>query len=168
MDFSEQYKHPLWQKKRLEAMEHAGFQCQSCYDEENQLHVHHKRYFKGRMIWEYDLEDLEVLCNGCHEVAHEEKDQLSYLLSRIDSAGLRELIGLISGYCRSIDGPLRIDQFDAYKYVKIDNEKYYILGSIAAALSLTGMSSEQVGDVFERICTAMENKASEVAIKLEC
>jgi hypothetical protein len=70
MQFKDQYKHPLWQKKRLEALEYAGFRCESCESTEDQLHVHHRVYVKGRLIWDYEVTELSVLCHSCHEQAH--------------------------------------------------------------------------------------------------
>jgi 5-methylcytosine-specific restriction endonuclease McrA/ribosomal protein S27AE len=35
------------------------------------MHVHHKRYIKGRNPWEYNNEDLITLCNWCHWKLHE-------------------------------------------------------------------------------------------------
>lgn len=78
--WKDQYKHPNWQKKRLEALDAAGFECDDCGTKEDQLHVHHRRYVKGRMIWEYTLDELEVLCADCHETAHKKKDALICLL----------------------------------------------------------------------------------------
>lgn len=63
----DEYKHPQWQKKRLEALEAHGFRCQKCMTAKKTLHVHHKRYPKGKRIWECDLIDLNVLCEDCHK-----------------------------------------------------------------------------------------------------
>lgn len=80
MEFKEQYKHPMWQKRRLEVLGKSDFMCQECGDEEKQLHVHHRQYFKGRMVWEYSDDELICLCGPCHEAAHAKKDQLIGLL----------------------------------------------------------------------------------------
>lgn len=58
LSWSQQYKHPQWQRKRLEALEAAGWECENCGEKETTLNVHHKRYVKGRMIWEYDVSEL--------------------------------------------------------------------------------------------------------------
>ena len=84
--FFEQYKHPLWQKKRLEMLEDAGWECSNCGDCENLLHVHHKIYIKGRKVWEYDQFELEVLCEKCHTFEHQLKDLLNALLISTDFA----------------------------------------------------------------------------------
>lgn len=78
MDYKEQLKSPKWQKKRLEIMERDGFQCQCCYDRDEELTVHHKKYIKGRMSWEYD-EELITLCTECHENIHKLEKLGSYL-----------------------------------------------------------------------------------------
>ena len=66
MTFQDQYKHPNWQKKRLKIMERDGFHCQLCGNPYVQLHVHHKKYGKGK-IWEVDDDDLITVCTTCHD-----------------------------------------------------------------------------------------------------
>lgn len=34
------------------------------------LQIHHLRYIKGKMAWEYKDKDLIVLCETCHEKIH--------------------------------------------------------------------------------------------------
>ena len=50
--------------------------CQKC-GSLGPLHLHHKVYYtrKGRLVrkpWEYEMKDLEVLCEDCHKKAHNE------------------------------------------------------------------------------------------------
>lgn len=52
--YLDQLKHPQWQRRRLEIMQRDAFTCQSCLSTESTLHVHHKLYIKGRMLWEYE------------------------------------------------------------------------------------------------------------------
>jgi len=65
-NYSELLKHPKWQKKRLKILERDKFTCQLCGDDETMLHVHHKKYTKGKKPWEYDNKDLITLCKDCH------------------------------------------------------------------------------------------------------
>lgn len=67
--YAEQLRHPNWQKKRLEILSRDDFHCQLCFDGESPLHVHHKRYIKGRKPWEYDSRDLVTVCENCHGYA---------------------------------------------------------------------------------------------------
>lgn len=95
--WKDQYKHPLWQKKRLARLEIANWKCECCDSEEKQLHVHHKAYRKGALIWEYTDDELEVLCEGCHERAHQLKDLLNGAIFDLDSASLERVIGYAQG-----------------------------------------------------------------------
>jgi len=58
-----------WQRKRLEILERAGFECESCGDASNekQLHIHHTYYEKGVEPWEYPEDSLLCVCKDCHK-----------------------------------------------------------------------------------------------------
>lgn len=87
--YFEKLKDPRWQKKRLEALEAAQWTCASCADKDSTLHVHHRQYFKGREPWEYEVGQLEVLCEDCHLLHHEqvEPDPLLLAASFVPSHG---------------------------------------------------------------------------------
>lgn len=108
MEFKDQYRSPEWQKKRLEVLQYAEFCCERCHDNESTLHVHHKRYVKGRKVWEYDREELAVLRESCHENAHFEKDALGKLLAKLHPDGLGDIVSLVAGFCSQADGPCGI------------------------------------------------------------
>jgi hypothetical protein len=91
--YLEKLKDPRWQRKRLEAMQAAEFRCQWCQDDSTSLNVHHKDYLKGHEVWEYDIEQLAVLCEVCHKSGHNEVD----------------ILKLISSYA-PIDGPARREE----------------------------------------------------------
>lgn len=95
MTYAEQLKHPNWQRRRLEALESSGFSCENCGDKETTLHVHHKRYIKGRMAWEYELEELSVLCEPCHESHHRDENVLQEIASR---GCLQLIVALVAGF----------------------------------------------------------------------
>lgn len=102
--YFEKLKDPRWQKKRLEALSLAEFMCHRCYSEEETLHVHHRQYFKGREPWEYDVHQLEVLCESCHKAEHDEEDILQLAASFIESNGRNDrwmVASLIAGYVGS-------------------------------------------------------------------
>jgi 5-methylcytosine-specific restriction endonuclease McrA len=66
-NYKDQYKHPNWQKKRLEILERDNYTCRDCGSTEKQLHVHHGYYVKGLNVWDYDNRTLWCLCHSCHE-----------------------------------------------------------------------------------------------------
>lgn len=78
--YSELLKSPEWQKKRLEVLTRDNFTCQSCFDNETQLHVHHKSYVYGRKPWEYHLNEYLTLCSGCHEYVTEIKKEVKLMI----------------------------------------------------------------------------------------
>lgn len=69
-EYTEKFKDPRWQKKRLEILDDRGWACELCCRKEKTLHVHHVCYFKGKDPWEYEDHLLRVLCEECHEDEH--------------------------------------------------------------------------------------------------
>ena len=69
-DYSEKFKDPRWQKKRLEMFEDAGWKCERCDSKTETLNLHHKFYKPNTDPWNYKDHWFEVLCNDCHDKAH--------------------------------------------------------------------------------------------------
>ena len=69
MPYAEYLKTDHWKQKRGEALAHAGWCCQVCNinDEDVTLHVHHKTYERRG---QEELFDLTVLCAECHSMFH--------------------------------------------------------------------------------------------------
>lgn len=100
MDFKEQIKSPKWQKKRLEILNRDNFTCQSCGNTNETLHVHHIKYIKDKMYWDYPDSLLITLCEECHDTEHMCKsDFIHELLHDLNSSGLTyiEICGIL-GY----------------------------------------------------------------------
>lgn len=92
-------RDPRWQRKRLEVMQAAGFQCQECSSAIKTLNVHHTFYRRGAKPWEYETAELRCLCEDCHRLA-------GLLLER-----LHRHIGAVSMYTLPrIDGYIRAHQ----------------------------------------------------------
>ena len=72
MKYSDKLKDPRWQKKRLELFVQNNWKCTQCGCNHKTLHVHHKKYVKGKDPWEYDNKNLTTLCETCHKKEHEE------------------------------------------------------------------------------------------------
>jgi hypothetical protein len=81
MTYAELLKHPKWQEKRLRIFDMAGFKCARCGSGEDQLHAHHKIYFKGRRPWDYADNLLECLCDACHNATHAQKEELDMIIA---------------------------------------------------------------------------------------
>lgn len=101
MKFQEQYKHPLWQKKRLEVMELFNFKCCECGSVDEQLHIHHPSYKKGKKIWEYESHRLICLCQECHAKYHEMDERLKESIGDLDLRSKMKALG----YLDALMGP---------------------------------------------------------------
>ena len=115
MTYREQLLHPNWQRKRLEVLDAAGFACEKCGDKETTLNVHHNRYIKGRMAWEYERSELRCLCQPCHEKEHSLRELLDRLLM-VKSDSLVVAIGLLAGY---LEGCLDLDEADYQAAIEV-------------------------------------------------
>jgi len=71
--YSEKFKDPRWQKKRLQVLERDNWECQICHDTENTLNIHHRYYKKDTDPWDYPSESLITLCEDCHEIETAER-----------------------------------------------------------------------------------------------
>lgn len=96
-DFWEQYKRPEWQRKRLEVMQVAQFECEFCGSSTKTLNVHHKVYIKGHKPWEYTNEQLECLCEECHERTHRLREELKLAISTMQEHMFEMLLGYAKG-----------------------------------------------------------------------
>ncbi len=105
-EYSQLLKDPKWQKKRLEVMERDQFTCQSCFDSDSTLNVHHKHYTWGLKPWDYEPDLLITLCESCHETETENIKQARKNLLRAISRncyGFIELNRLASAFDKAAD-----------------------------------------------------------------
>ncbi len=86
-------KHPNWQKRRLEVLERAGWECENCGSKDRTLHVHHAYYEKGLRPWEYPVESLHCLCDPCHKSAQNMRTILERQIGRLTLSDQDELLG---------------------------------------------------------------------------
>ena len=60
-----------WEIKRFHIMRRDKFQCTKCgIMARKQLRVHHKKYSKKLLPWEYNDKYLITLCDECHSKIH--------------------------------------------------------------------------------------------------
>lgn len=154
MSYREQLLHPNWQRKRLETLDAAGWACRKCECTDVTLHVHHKRYVKGRMAWEYERDELEVLCADCHAAEHDLKDLLERVINGVRILGeapeqdpLTKAIGLLAGYyaghfAGDVDEGVSIE---AYEAAPVSYTRGMLLGVMAGVVQLW-----QIADLIEQ------------------
>ena len=76
--YYELLKNPRWKQRRLEILEIDDWKCKRCGIDED-LQVHHLHYRKGLLPWEYEDDELMVVCKECHENIHSFEDELEEL-----------------------------------------------------------------------------------------
>lgn len=90
--FSDQYKHPNWQKKRLEIFKRDGFLCQHCEIGDKTLQVHHRKYERGKKIWECADDCYVTLCEECHKEVTDLIDQIRWNTEDCFSVALMQTV----------------------------------------------------------------------------
>ena len=58
-----------WKEFRLKVLSERGNKCECCGGTDI-LQIHHTFYISGKMPWEYDVNDMRVLCRTCHQRTH--------------------------------------------------------------------------------------------------
>jgi len=159
--YSELLKDPRWQKVRLRKLESAEWKCERCYDSETMLSVHHKRYLKGRMPWEYDEQELAVLCQPCHEVEHEQKSVRDALIARLDPDGPRSASEFFAIACGAIFGDW--DYPDAVRNAlvqQIREESPYQFAAGELIAKLVDAVNPRIGDM-HRLVSALDDASND-------
>ena len=122
MDYSEQYKHPEWQKKRLEILQRDEFRCLNCGEKEKELHVHHCYYEKDKKAWNYPGKCYITLCHVCHEKWHRLKNSIDKNLSLLPEQlfNIDAILFILSNYAlSSLENILRL----VYKEYYLENKQ---------------------------------------------
>lgn len=88
-------RDPRWQRKRLEVMERAEFECEECGSKTKTLNVHHAYYEKGCDPWEYPNDSLRCLCEDCHERVEAELREIRKLAGIAWRAARANILGYI-------------------------------------------------------------------------
>ena len=89
--YAEKYRHPNWQRKRLEIMNRENFTCEACGATDKPLQVHHGYYERGKDPWDYQDETLHCFCVDCHLKADELKRLVHKRIATLAPMGLRRL-----------------------------------------------------------------------------
>lgn len=58
-----------WKEFRLKVLSERGNKCECCGGTDV-LQIHHTFYIRGKMPWEYEINDMRVLCKKCHQRIH--------------------------------------------------------------------------------------------------
>lgn len=86
MNYSEKLKDARWLDFRSAFIRSRSAEwhndwCDECGENSRgSLHVHHKIYRDGKEPWEYEFDDLRLLCEDCHDHIHETEDRARVLI----------------------------------------------------------------------------------------
>ena len=86
MGYGDLLRDIRWQKRRLHMLEKRGWCCEYCCSVTETINVHHRKYRPGLMPWEYEDEELQVLCEPCHTEQHFPGRVLEQLYALIKTA----------------------------------------------------------------------------------
>ena len=129
-EYQTKLRDPRWQRRRLEKMQEADWQCEICGDDKSELHVHHREYWPDFEPWDYPLEQLRCLCRDCHTLSHMPQDKIKTYAESI------ALLPLVETLQNSV--------FDVYELM--DKEQYW-----AADAEREPVISRQIRDDVFRI-----------------
>lgn len=74
----------------------AGNACEQCRRSDVTTQVHHKYYVKGRRAWQYQRNEVTLLCVSCHEQMHEQLQQFrKYVFGKLNHQSFRILNGAL-------------------------------------------------------------------------
>lgn len=102
MTYADKLKNPKWFEFREDFFQwfrqvkkrHTAF-CEACGDDVDRWHLHHKRYEDGKEPWEYEFEDMKMLCAGCHKEIHAVERMVRAWVISLKSNHLMEFENLI-------------------------------------------------------------------------
>lgn len=67
--YNQQLQDKRWFRFRLKVFKIRGSKCECCSSMDN-IQVHHIQYSDNMYAWEYDFNEVRVLCRNCHKKAH--------------------------------------------------------------------------------------------------
>ena len=144
--YFQKLRDPRWQKKRLEALDAADWSCQRCCDKESTLNVHHKQYFKGREPWDYEVKQLAVLCEDCHQAEHGAPDELLVAASYAPIDGPIDRQTAACVLAGLIDQPLG-EELNQFKWA----QSAHFVGEIACWLIALYLNKKGVHERMEQL-----------------
>jgi len=73
VSYAEYLTTASWQVRSWQAKDRAGWRCEGCHRSDRPLETHHLTYAR---VGREREDDLVVLCDECHDLAHHHPDSL--------------------------------------------------------------------------------------------
>src|ERR1700679_601174 len=118
MTYEYKLRLPEWAEFREFVLDAKGYLCEHCESQTTSPQIHHKLYIAGREPWDYELEDVKVLCQRCHETIHERIKEFDDLFDSLPQASLTGLLNALWTFTElAPDGNTNLAEF-VYVFVK--------------------------------------------------
>jgi hypothetical protein len=93
--YESQYDDSRWRDRAARFRRKFGNFCQSCRRGDVPIQCHHVNYYPGRKLWEYDDQDLAMLCEPCHKSIHNIIRVFRVIAARSNASNLAAILGLL-------------------------------------------------------------------------
>lgn len=95
-EYDSDYDRPEWKALRDRIQAERGHQCQCCSGKG--WMVHHGRYVGGRRAWEYDEDELWLLCEACHKKADDARLRAQRAVARMNPIYQLDLVLMLEAF----------------------------------------------------------------------
>jgi hypothetical protein len=91
-----QYSDTRWISRAASFRSTCGRFCQSCRRADIPISVHHVNYDRGRNLWDYEDQDLAMLCEPCHQLIHKSILAFRRLAGHSNATNIAAITGLLT------------------------------------------------------------------------
>src|SRR5436190_1910303 len=98
LKYADKLRLPQWKAFREWVLDKKGDICEDCFCRADVPHIHHAGYVAGREPWEYELHEVRVLCEACHDAVHERRQEFDEVSASIHWKPLNLLLQAMSEF----------------------------------------------------------------------
>lgn len=115
MSYSTKLKTDEWKTFRDTVLSEKGYDCEICACHTDSPHIHHAGYQRGLEPWEYEVEDMRVLCGECHSVVHERQKEFRNYMGTLSLSAKSLLVQVMEAFNSSeMPGSLLVERMYTY------------------------------------------------------
>ena len=76
--YRSKFNHPKWQKVMFAVLENANWKCVDCGEDNIELHAQHTFNDSRENPWDYPIDSIKCLCDGCYSTVREQNREQRY------------------------------------------------------------------------------------------
>lgn len=120
MNYRDQLNTPEWSDFRSRVIEAKGYECENCREPVSfsGFQVHHCGYDFVRRAWEYEFDEVKVLCATCHDSIHRRERDFIFLFESADEETLAYLLPGLLSYAKAYTERGRCHAHTIYMFLK--------------------------------------------------